>query len=93
MSFYTKEISAEAMREKARIETEKAKRVAAEREARRQRRFQRKTAPDETSPSIDSAVLESMTRDELYEHAKQIGVRGRSRMLKAELIEALRHNW
>lgn len=33
---------------------------------------------------------EKWTRDELYERAKEIGIEGRSKMTKQELIEALR---
>ncbi|MEM7692968.1 MAG: Rho termination factor [Pseudomonadota bacterium] len=33
---------------------------------------------------------EARTRDRLYDDAKRIGIKGRSRMTKAELIEALR---
>jgi hypothetical protein len=35
---------------------------------------------------------EEMSRDELYQRARRIGIEGRSRMTKAELIEALRHH-
>jgi hypothetical protein len=35
---------------------------------------------------------EERTKDELYEQAKQVGIEGRSKMNKAELIEALRDN-
>ena len=34
--------------------------------------------------------LEERTRDELYNRAKQLGIEGRSKMTKAELIEAIR---
>lgn len=34
---------------------------------------------------------EARTFDELYEQAKKIGIEGRSKMNKAELIEALRN--
>ncbi len=33
---------------------------------------------------------EDMTRDELYERAREIGIDGRSRMRKSDLIDALR---
>lgn len=35
---------------------------------------------------------EEWTRDDLYAQAKKVGVEGRSRMSKRELIEALRHH-
>lgn len=35
---------------------------------------------------------DDMTRDELYERAKKVGIAGRSSMSKAELIDALRHH-
>jgi hypothetical protein len=35
--------------------------------------------------------MESRTRDEVYNRAKEMGIRGRSKMTKVELIEAVRH--
>ncbi|WP_310992674.1 DUF7218 family protein [Aequorivita marina] len=35
---------------------------------------------------------EEWTKDELYEQAKNVGVEGRSKMKKKELIKALRNN-
>ncbi|MCI5056983.1 MAG: Rho termination factor N-terminal domain-containing protein [Flavobacteriales bacterium] len=35
---------------------------------------------------------EERTKEELYEQAKNIGIEGRSKMNKAELIQALRNN-
>lgn len=37
-----------------------------------------------------AAPYEQRTRDELYERAKEIGIEGRSKMSKDELISALR---
>jgi plasmid stabilization system protein ParE len=34
--------------------------------------------------------LEERTRDELYNRARELGIRGRSSMRKAELVEAIR---
>jgi gas vesicle protein len=39
--------------------------------------------------ALSSAELESMSRDELYERARQLGIEGRSEMSKAELIDAM----
>lgn len=36
--------------------------------------------------------LEDRTKDDLYDEAREIGISGRSRMNKAELIEAIRHH-
>lgn len=38
----------------------------------------------------ESTHLENRTKDELYEQAQEIGIEGRSKMSKAELIEAIR---
>jgi hypothetical protein len=35
--------------------------------------------------------LEERSRDEVYNRAKELKIRGRSRMSKAELVEAVRH--
>jgi len=35
---------------------------------------------------------EDRTKDELYEQAKNVGIEGRTKMDKSELIEALRNN-
>lgn len=39
-----------------------------------------------------SARYEDRTRDELYQKAKDVGIEGRSKMSKKELIDALRHH-
>lgn len=39
-----------------------------------------------------SPKYEEWTRDELYSRAKEIGIEGRSKMNKGELIDALRHH-
>jgi cation transport regulator ChaB len=42
--------------------------------------------PKRTHGGVD---VEGSTKEELYERAKQVGVRGRSRMSKAELADAI----
>ena len=39
-----------------------------------------------------AAPYEERTRAELYEQAKKVGIEGRSKMTKGELIEALRQH-
>ncbi|MEP2059521.1 DUF7218 family protein [Maribacter litoralis] len=39
-----------------------------------------------------ASTYEDRTKDELYEQAKKIGIEGRSKMSKKELISALRNN-
>ncbi|WP_085810121.1 Rho termination factor N-terminal domain-containing protein [Sphingomonas sp. TZW2008] len=36
--------------------------------------------------------LEDRTKDDLYEEAQEIGIAGRSRMSKAELVDAIRNH-
>lgn len=36
--------------------------------------------------------LEDRTKDDLYEEAQEIGIEGRSKMSKAELVEAIRNH-
>lgn len=39
-----------------------------------------------------SSQYEEKTKDELYQQAKKVGIKGRSSMSKNELIKALRNN-
>ncbi|WP_340158548.1 Rho termination factor N-terminal domain-containing protein [uncultured Maribacter sp.] len=39
-----------------------------------------------------ASTYEDRTKDELYEQARKIGIEGRSKMNKKELISALRNN-
>lgn len=39
-----------------------------------------------------SSKYEDRTKDELYQKAKEVGIDGRSKMSKSELIDALRHH-
>ena len=93
MALYTTELAAEAMREKARAETERAKQVAAIQHERERAQFREDSAAGAPAPSIDASVLASLSRRDLYEHARQRGVQGRSKMTKQQLIEAVRHSW
>ena len=47
-------------------------------------------AKAEGSLDHDSRHLENRTREELYDEAKDIGIEGRSKMDKDELIDAIR---
>ena len=40
----------------------------------------------------NSTPYEERTKEELYEQAKELGIEGRSKMNKSELIHALRNN-
>ena len=46
----------------------------------------------EGSLDRNSTHLENRTRDELYDEAKEIGIEGRSKMDKDELIDAIRNH-
>ena len=48
--------------------------------------------PDSGVKGGASSKYEERTKDELYDKAKQVGIKGRSKMSKKELIEALRNN-
>jgi hypothetical protein len=93
MALYTTELAAEAMREKARAETERAKQMAAIQHERERAQFHEASALGAAGHSIDPGVLSALSRRELYEHARQRGVQGRSKMTKQQLIEAVRHSW
>jgi len=49
-------------------------------------------SPDSGAKGGASSKYEERTKQELYEKAKQVGIKGRSKMDKQELIEALRNN-
>ena len=49
-------------------------------------------SPDSGTKGGASSKYEERTKQELYEKAKQGGIKGRSMMDKQELIEALRNN-
>ena len=70
--------------------TERAEELAA-RTVNKQRRLHGKTR-NKTTQGTGSpfAKLEARSRQELYNRAKQLRIAGRSRLSKAELIEAIR---
>lgn len=71
--------------------SEKRAAEIAARTVNKQRRHEGRTLRRRTSGTGDpSAPLEQRTRDELYNRARQLGIRGRSGMRKAELVEAIR---
>ena len=48
--------------------------------------------PDSGKKGGNAEKYEERTKDELYEQAKNVGIDGRSKMNKQELINALRNN-
>ncbi|WP_297097469.1 Rho termination factor N-terminal domain-containing protein [uncultured Draconibacterium sp.] len=48
--------------------------------------------PDSGTKGGRSSKYEERTKKELYEKARHVGIKGRSKMNKEELIEALRNN-
>jgi hypothetical protein len=67
----------EALREEG-VSKEKAARIA-------------NTPPDEIEAPGGDGAYEDWTKEALYEKAREVGVEGRSRMSKDELIRALRN--
>jgi plasmid stabilization system protein ParE len=68
----------------------RAKEIAA-RTVNKQRREEGRTPSKRTQGTGNpNRGLESRTRDELYNRAREIGVEGRSKMTKDELVEAIR---
>ncbi len=93
MALYTNELAAEAMREKARSEIERAKHMASVDEERRRASFRSEGGRERPHRTVSAEVLQRLTRDELYTHAKEIGLKGRSKMNKKQLAEAVREAW
>ena len=48
--------------------------------------------PDAGEKGGKASNYEDRTKQELYDEAKQVGIEGRSKMSKSELIHALRNN-
>jgi plasmid stabilization system protein ParE len=69
---------------------DRAEEIAA-RTVNKQRRSEGRTPKRRTSGTGDPSLrLEDRSRDELYNRAGELRIRGRSRMGKAQLIEAIR---
>jgi hypothetical protein len=69
----------------------KAEEIAA-RTVNKRRRLEGRTPNRRTTGTGNPNLpLEERTRDEVYNRARELKIRGRSRMTKAELLEALRH--
>jgi len=76
--------------EKSGKKTDKAEEIAA-RTVNKQRRQEDRT-PSKTSQGTGNpnTPLESRTKQELYNRARQLNIKGRSKMSKAELVTAIR---
>jgi hypothetical protein len=48
--------------------------------------------PDSESKGGKAKKYEEWTKEELYKQAKNVGIKGRSKMSKQKIIEALRNN-
>lgn len=70
--------------------TDQAEEIAA-RTVNKQRRLEGRT-PDKTTKGTGNpnSSLDSRTKQELYNRASQLKIKGRSKMAKAELIQAIR---
>lgn len=76
-------------RERGRSE-DRAEEIAA-RTVNKQRRSEGRTPNTRTQGTGNPGTgLESRSRDELYNRAKELGISGRSKMTKSELVEAVR---
>ncbi len=64
--------------------------LAARRVIERKRTSERSAHAHMSGSQATSTPLETRTRDELYDRAKELGIDGRSAMAKHELIEAIR---
>jgi hypothetical protein len=81
----------QSARERGRKE-DRASEIAA-RTVNKQRREEGRTPNSRTSGTGNPATrLEKRSRDELYNRARELGIRGRSKMDKSELVEAIRRS-
>jgi plasmid stabilization system protein ParE len=73
------------------VSEDKAQQIAA-RTVNKRRRLEGRTPNRRTAGTGNPNLpLEERTRDEVYNRAKEMKIRGRARMSKAELLEAIRH--
>lgn len=80
----------ESSRERG-VNEDKAEEIAA-RTVNQHRRVEGRTPNVRTQGTGNqNRALEMRSRDEVYNRAKELHIRGRSRMSKAELVEAVRH--
>ena len=70
---------------------DKAEEIAA-RTVNKRRRVEGRTPNRRTQGTGNpNRALDERSRDEVYNRAKEMHIRGRSKMTKAELVEAVRH--
>ena len=73
------------------VNEDKAEEIAA-RTVNKQRRAEGRTPNRRTQGTGNpNRGLDARSRDEVYNRAKEMNIRGRSKMTKAELVEAVRH--
>src|SRR5207302_6211595 len=73
------------------VQEEKAEEIAA-RTVNKRRRVERRTPNVRTQGTGNpNRSLDERSRDEVYNRAKELKIRGRSMMTKSELVEAVRH--
>jgi plasmid stabilization system protein ParE len=73
------------------VPEDRAQEIAA-RTVNKRRRVEGRTPNRRTSGTGNpNRGLEERTRDEVYNRAREMKIRGRSKMTKAELLEAIRH--
>jgi plasmid stabilization system protein ParE len=73
------------------LSEDKAEEIAA-RTVNKQRRVEGRTPNKRTQGTGNpNRRLEDRTRDEVYNRAREMQIRGRARMTKAELLAAIRH--
>ena len=74
------------------VKEDRAKEIAA-RTVNKQRREEGRTPNKRTQGTGNPTLgLDDRSRDELYNRAKELGIEGRSRMDKSELVQAIRRS-